>query len=250
MSAGIASSYKLMDTNIERPSMQRSHYEQAVALRKLNNDPKFNESLSLGPQLAERIWRRTVIAEQKAMSFASLTPEEKTALHPTMVFSWLDVASYNFLSNNINEASLPVKWNFPEDASPAEKRDYILKEVECVAAIFKPYACDMSRTMQNAQIPRQSQGTVPEEYAVLLRVLFDLLYELPATEVERDQKRFYLHDWLSFIDADRGEGHVPVETLRYLRGLRKGFLEQNRPTFVAAIDDLIRKFEGRGLGDK
>jgi hypothetical protein len=43
------------DADRHKPSIQRSIYERAVALRKLNDDPKFNQSLASGPQLAERI---------------------------------------------------------------------------------------------------------------------------------------------------------------------------------------------------
>jgi hypothetical protein len=64
----------------QKPSIQRSRYEEAVALRRLNDDPDFNKSLVHVPMLAERHWKRTVMAEQEAMSFASLTEEEKTVL--------------------------------------------------------------------------------------------------------------------------------------------------------------------------
>ncbi|KAG9194842.1 hypothetical protein G6011_04877 [Alternaria panax] len=166
-----------------------------------------------------------------------------------MVFSWLDGVNYRSLNSN-KSAHIPVERQFPEDASPSQKRDYIFKEIECVAAIVRPSARNVSRKVESEvqpkPIPRQPQGTFNEEVAILSQLLDDLMHELPATEVGKHQKRVSLHCWLSIIDADRGEAHAPVEILEYLRQLRK-LLEKEQPNVVAAIEELLRKFEGREL---
>ncbi|RYO06557.1 hypothetical protein AA0119_g2385 [Alternaria tenuissima] len=215
------------------PSIQRSRYEEAVALRRLNDDPKFNKSLVHVPMLAERHWKRTVMAEQEAMSFASLTKEEKTVLRPHMAFSWLDTASHKFVTTMIKNGHR-VEWKFPRDASPAQKRDYILREVECVAAMFRPFSLDHS-----------------EEYIILNHILFDLISGLPETEDGKHQKQFYMHDWLSLVDVARGETHVPVETVEQLHKYKNGLLKQGKPKHAAAAAEaLIRDFEERALRNK
>jgi hypothetical protein len=205
------------DADRHKLSIQRSIYERAVALRKLNDDPKFNQSLASGPQLAERIWKTTVKEEQKALSLGFLTDEEKAVLRPTMVFSWLDAFSYE-LGMTLGKSSIPVNWKYPENASPAEKRDYVLKELQSVARAFKPYAHNMSCATQRKPIPRHE--TFYPEHSVLLILLFILMQGLRTEEEEgKPRAKVYIHDCLSVIDPDKDD-HVPVESLECLRRLK------------------------------
>ncbi|CAN9202700.1 unnamed protein product [Alternaria sp. RS040] len=166
------------------------------------------------------------------MSFASLTKEEKTVLRPHMAFSWLDTASHKFVTTIITNGHR-MEWKLPRDASPAQKRDYILREVECVAAMFRPFSLDHS-----------------EEYIILNHILFDLISGLPETEDWKHQKQFYMHDWLSLVDVARGETHVPVETMEQLHKYKNGLLKQGKSKHAAAAEALIRDFEERALRNK
>ncbi|KAI4934736.1 hypothetical protein J4E85_002594 [Alternaria conjuncta] len=160
------------------------------------------------------------------MSFDSLTDEEKALLQPTMVFSWLDTLTYS----NINKTpggAIPMDWKYPKDASAAEKRDFAL---------------------QGKPIPRHEAFDV--EYATLTRTLVTLMYGMLIPEEGKPEPRMYIHDCLSIIDADKGEDHVPVETLDCLRALKTDFEKRNKPEYVAGIDNLIRECEGRAAKNK
>lgn len=234
-------------TYLQERSAQRSHYEKAVALRKLNNDPNFIQSLPPRSLLPERIWKKTARAERVAMSFDSLTDEEKALLQPTMVFSWLDTSTYNSIHKTPGGA-IPMDWKYPEDASAAEKREYVLKELQFVANMLKPYAHNNSFALQGKPIPRLESFSV--EYASLTRTLVTLMYGMLIPEEGKPEPRMYIHDCLSVIDADKGEDHVPVETLDCLRTLKTFFEERNQPEYVAGIDKLIRECEGRAAKNK
>jgi hypothetical protein len=235
------------EADLEKPSIQRYIYERAVALRKLNDNPKFNQSLASGPQLAERIWKMTVKEEKKALSLGFLTDEEKAVLRPTMVFSWLDAFSYE-LGKSLGKP-LPVNWKYPENASPAEKRDYVLKELQSVARVLKPYAHNVSCVTQGKPIPRH--GTFAPEHSLLLILLFSLLQGLGTEEEEgKPRAKVCIHDCLSVIDADKDKDHVPVESFECLRRLKKAFQKKTQPGFVAGADNLIREFERRATKNK
>jgi hypothetical protein len=129
-----------------------------------------------------------------------------------------------------------VEWKFSRDASPAQKRDYMLREVECVAAMFRPCSLDYSK-----------------EYlilSILSHILFDTMSGLPETEDGKHQKQFYMHDWLSSVDVARGETHIPVKTMEQLHKYKNGLLEQGKSKHAAAAEALIRDFEERALRNK
>jgi len=181
------------------------------------------------------------------MSFDSLKDEEKALLRPTMVFSWLDTSTYN----NINKTpggAIPMNWKYPEDASAAEKREYVLKELQFVADMLKPYAHNTSFALQGKPIPRHESFGV--EYASLTRTLVTLMHGMIIPEEGKPEPGMYIHDCLSIIDADKGEDHVPVETLDCLRTLKTAFEKRNQPEYVAGVDNLIRECEGRVAKNK
>ena len=237
----------VLGTDLQERSAQRSHYVKAVALRKLNNDPNFNQSLPPRSQLPERIWKMTARAERDAMSFDSLTDEEKALLQPTMVFSWLDTLTYSNINKTPGDA-LPMGWKYPEGASAAQKREYTLKGIQFVANMLKPYAHNNSFALQGRPIPRHETFSV--EYATLTRTLVTLMHGMLIPEEGKPEPRMYIHDCLSVIDADKGEDHVPVETLDCLRVLKTAFEKRNQPEYVAGINNLIRECKGRAAKNK
>ncbi len=231
--------FQLQSVGSESPFMQKSRYERAIAYRKLNDDPKFNESLP--PKFAKPIWKRTARYEYDALKYDSLTEDQKAVLCPTMVYSWLDVRSYDMLCEA--DVAIPVQWQYPESASPAEKRDHMLKEIQFVAAKIRPHSHYMRRVLQGEADLRQRSEVLSQEHGILNMLLFSMILGLPATEEGKRQRRTTLHDWLSVIDADKGENHVPVETLEYLRRAKEVHAEMNLHEYNAAVDRLIQDFE-------
>jgi hypothetical protein len=72
--------------------MLRQTSEWALALRKLNDIPGFNDSLD--PSIRQQFTATTLKAAQHVLSSGNLTDEEEAALKPTMAFSWLTVDGY------------------------------------------------------------------------------------------------------------------------------------------------------------
>jgi hypothetical protein len=116
----------------------KRNYEQALALRNLNNNPKLNESLD--SSVGKGLTALTLEVAQRVLISGSLTDEQRAALCHLTAFSWLDLHGYTTIIQLCGVARLPIDWQFSETASPAEKKDYMLKEMQFVAARLKPRA--------------------------------------------------------------------------------------------------------------
>jgi hypothetical protein len=159
----------------QKQSMLRKTYEWALALRKLNDIPGFNDSLD--PSIGQQFTAITLKAAQHVLSGGNLTDEEKAALKPTMAFSWLTVDGYLKITQSMGPVWLPIDWQFPDNASPEDKRDYVLKEIQFVAARLKPRVLEFDKVHKDAA----QNGAIDEfkdwcwQYGLLLNLLSELV---------------------------------------------------------------------------
>jgi hypothetical protein len=91
-------------------------YEPALALRKLNDNPNFSESLD--PSIGLKFTKRTLLAVRQALA-GGLTDEQRAALTPTMALSWLHLDSYHHIIKNTGQVALPLDKQF-HDGAPNE----------------------------------------------------------------------------------------------------------------------------------
>jgi hypothetical protein len=143
---------------------------------------------------------------------------------------------------------VPIDWHFPDSASPAEKRDHILKEVQFVAAQLKPRVLDLDKVDQGIE----ANGGLENHkdwltvYACLLSLLADLVANVAWTNGTDHSIRY----WPSVLNPDANPEHTPLETLGYLRLLREECIKsldqgvmQDKWYMLTAMDKLIRQSE-------
>jgi hypothetical protein len=143
---------------------------------------------------------------------------------------------------------IPIDWQFSDNASPEEKRDYVLKEIHFVAARLRPRVLEFDKVHKDAA----QNGAISEfkDWCWQYGLLLNLLSELVADARWIDGKNRSVHHWLSVLDPDTDPEHSPLETLRRLRLLREIGIKRtdekimrDKPRMLAAMNKLIREFE-------
>jgi hypothetical protein len=226
-----------------KQSILKQIYVRAVALRKLNDNPEFNKSLD--PSIEQAFTAITLDAARPVLSSGTLTDEEKIALNPTMAFSWIYVGCYQQIFELAKQAEAPVDWQFPDSATPAEKRAHMLKELQFVAAQIKPCSLEFQGFVKSN--PKIEDLRDRQWESSLLR---DILCEMVSNAAGIDTEKRSIHHWLRMLDPDAEPEHVPLETLVVLRFMREKVdkstnvpIFQEKQKILTAMDKLIREFE-------